>query len=313
MKTIAIAGAGAMGGRVGVALHQAGYEVTLIDRWQAHLDAINTNGVEIQTEDETYTVDIPATSPQEVSDTFDLIIILTKSMDATTMLSELQQVGAITNDTVLLAMMNGLGHEETLSQFVPKSQIYLAVTMWTAGLRGPGQLLLEGTGTIDFQRADGVKDERATDILNAFNKANLNATISDNVFETIWSKATLNSVLNPLCTILDKTIYEFGAYTQARAMIAPLIQEIVTVAEARDVYLNTDQLIQKVEAAYPKEAQGLHYPSMHQDYSKGRLTEIDYLNGQISKYGKDLNVPTPINDMLTHQIHQLEMKNKAIK
>ena len=27
--------------------------------------------------------------------------------------------------------------------------------------------------------------------------------------------------------------------------------------------------------------QGLHYPSMHQDYNRGRLTEIDYLNGQI--------------------------------
>ena len=47
---------------------------------------------------------------------------------------------------------------------------------------------------------------------------------------------------------------------------------------------------------------------MHQDYNKGRLTEIDYLNGQISAYGEELGISTPINTLLTHQIHQLEMK-----
>src|SRR5699024_9241980 len=35
---------------------------------------------------------------------------------------------------------------------------------------------------------------------------------------------------------------------------------------------------------------------------------IDYLNGQISAYGEELGIPTPINTLLTHQIHQLEMK-----
>ncbi|MDN8988805.1 ketopantoate reductase C-terminal domain-containing protein, partial [Staphylococcus aureus] len=47
-------------------------------------------------------------------------------------------------------------------------------------------------------------------------------------------------------------------------------------------------------------------PSKHQDYSNGRLTEKDYLNGQISAYGKELNITTPINTMLTHLVHQLE-------
>ena len=61
-------------------------------------------------------------------------------------------------------------------------------------------------------------------------------------------------------------------------------------------------------ALYPKEAQGLHYPSMHQDYTNGRLTEIDYLNGQIAAYGKTFNISTPINAMLTHLVHQLESK-----
>ena len=75
-----------------------------------------------------------------------------------------------------------------------------------------------------------VKDPRTQeDILN---QAHLNATISNDVFKAIWSKATLNSVLNPLCTILDKTIGELGAY-DSRAMIRPIIEEIVDVAHAK--------------------------------------------------------------------------------
>ncbi|HGH0793081.1 TPA: ketopantoate reductase family protein [Staphylococcus pseudintermedius] len=309
MKKIAIAGAGAMGGRIGSQIKEAGYDVKLIDMWEEHVNTINEKGLEIQTETDTYTLEIPAVLPHQVNETFDLVIILTKSMQAEQMLRTLYDNKAINEDTALLSMMNGLGHGDRLSTIVPKTQIFLAVTMWTAGLRGPGQLLLEGQGSIEFQRADGQADERTERINQVFNDAKLNAKISDNVFKSIWSKATLNSVLNPLCTILDKTINEFSQYEKARDIVEPLIGEIVAVAEARGVSLSAAALLDKIEAAYPNEAQGLHYPSMHQDLYNGRYTEIDYLNGQIAKYGRELGIATPNNEMLTHLIHELEMKH----
>lgn len=309
MQKIAIAGAGAMGGRIGSQIKEAGYDVTLIDMWEDHVNTINEKGLEIQTETDTYTIEIPAVLPHQVNETFDLVIILTKSMQSEDMLRTLYDNKAIHEDTALLSMMNGLGHDERLSNIVPKTQIFLAVTMWTAGLRGPGQLLLEGQGSIEFQRADGHADERTERINKVFNDAKLNATISDNVFKSIWSKATLNSVLNPLCTILDKTINEFSQYDKARDIVKPLIAEIVAVADARGVSLSADALLEKIEAAYPNEAQGLHYPSMHQDLYNGRYTEVDYLNGQIAKYGRELGIATPNNEMLTHLIHELEMKH----
>ncbi|QHW36189.1 2-dehydropantoate 2-reductase [Staphylococcus ursi] len=309
MKKIAIAGAGAMGGRIGSQIKEAGYDVKLIDMWEEHVNTINEKGLEIQTETDTYTLEIPAILPHQVNETFDLVIILTKSMQAEQMLRTLYDNKAINEDTALLSMMNGLGHGDRLSTIVPKTQIFLAVTMWTAGLRGPGQLLLEGQGSIEFQRADGQADERTERINKVFNDAKLNAKISDNVFKSIWSKATLNSVLNPLCTILDKTINEFSQYEKARDIVVPLIAEIVAVAEARGVSLSAAALLEKIEAAYPNEAQGLHYPSMHQDLYNGRYTEVDYLNGQIAKYGRELGIATPNNEMLTHLIHELEMKH----
>lgn len=209
---IAIAGAGAMGGRIGTYLKQSGQDVTLLDYWEAHVNVINNNGMEVQTEHDTYTVEVPAMFPEEVKEAFDIIVLLTKSMQSEQMMQVLKDKGAIKDSTAIISMMNGLGYDERLAHFVPKSQIFLAVTMWTAGLRGSGQLLLEGEGSIDFQRADGVNDTHTEEIANILNKAHLNVTVSDNVFKAIWSKATLNSVLNPLCTILNQTIGEFGEY-----------------------------------------------------------------------------------------------------
>lgn len=45
MYKIGIAGAGAMGGRIGVSIKEAGYDVTLIDYWEAHVKSINTHGM----------------------------------------------------------------------------------------------------------------------------------------------------------------------------------------------------------------------------------------------------------------------------
>ena len=53
MYKIVVAGAGAMGGRIGVALHQAGHNVTLIDDWEVHVQNINNDGMKIQTETDT--------------------------------------------------------------------------------------------------------------------------------------------------------------------------------------------------------------------------------------------------------------------
>ena len=71
MYKIAIAGAGAMGGRIGTYLKQNGEDVVLIDRWQDHIDEINKNGMEIQTETETYTLEIRAMQPEEVKEKFE--------------------------------------------------------------------------------------------------------------------------------------------------------------------------------------------------------------------------------------------------
>jgi 2-dehydropantoate 2-reductase len=45
---------------------------------------------------------------------------------------------------------------------------------------------------------------------------------------------------------------------------------------------------------------------MLQDLEKGKLTEVDAINGAVSAYGRKVNFPTPANDMVVDIIHRIE-------
>ncbi len=47
-------------------------------------------------------------------------------------------------------------------------------------------------------------------------------------------------------------------------------------------------------------------PSMLQDFERGKITEIDFINGYVAKLGRDLRVPTPVNDAITEMVHTIE-------
>jgi 2-dehydropantoate 2-reductase len=46
--------------------------------------------------------------------------------------------------------------------------------------------------------------------------------------------------------------------------------------------------------------------SMLQDIEKGKLTEVDAINGAVSDYGRMVGCPTPANDKVVEIIHRIE-------
>jgi 2-dehydropantoate 2-reductase len=45
---------------------------------------------------------------------------------------------------------------------------------------------------------------------------------------------------------------------------------------------------------------------MLQDLEKGKLTEVDSINGAVSEYGRKVGFPTPMNDTVVQIIHDIE-------
>lgn len=297
-----IAGSGAMGCRFGYQLHKIGQEVKLLDMWQDHIDAIKNNGLQITGEIED-NVKLDIMRPEEATEKADLIILFTKAMQLPEMLQNIKQI--ITKDTKVLCLLNGLGHEDVIRKYLPEENILMGVTVWTAGLKTPGTVLLKGTGTVNLQSLDSSGVEDAKKIVEILNEAGLNVTYDDDVVPSIWRKACVNGTMNSTCALLDCTIGEFFSSENGISVVKQIIHEFVQVGTAEGIELNESEIVDYVMATSVKAA--AHYPSMHQDLIQNhRLTEIDYINGAVSRKGKELGISTPYCDMITDLIHSKE-------
>ncbi|MGY3724270.1 ketopantoate reductase [Granulicatella balaenopterae] len=297
-----IAGSGAMGCRFGYQLHQVGQEVILLDNWQDHIKAVQEHGLQI-VGDEEVTVEIPMMLPTQATKEADLIILFTKAMQLPQMLQDIKQV--IGENTKVLCLLNGLGHEEVIRQYVPEKNILMGVTVWTAGLQGPGKAILQGTGSVNLQSIDQSGVEKAKEIVAILNEANLNVTYDEDVVPSIWRKACVNGTMNSTCALLDCTIGEFFKSPEAVAVVKTIIHEFVEVGTAEGVELDEAAIVKYVMDTSVKAAH--HYPSMHQDLvQNNRRTEIDFINGAVARKGNRLNIQTPYCQMITDLIHAKE-------
>ncbi|MGG5460969.1 2-dehydropantoate 2-reductase [Clostridium sp. B9] len=302
---ITIVGAGAMGSRFGYMLHEAGNTVQLVDGWKAHVDAINEKGLAIEENGQVKYVKIPAMLPQEAKEVPELMILFTKSMGLESMLKSVKHI--IGEHTRVLCLLNGLGHDETLEKYIDRKNILMGVTLWTAGLAGPGHAVLTGDGSLEVQNLDPKMNVEAREICDILSEAGLKAHYSEDVIFSIWRKACVNGTLNSTCTILDCNIKEFGELKEASELIRSIIKEFASIAEKYNVTLNVEEVARGIEKIYDPSQAGEHYPSMHQDLIQNhRLTEIDYINGYVSRKGKEFNISTPYNDLLTTFVHAKE-------
>lgn len=306
MKVI-IAGAGAMGSRFGIMLHKGGNDVTLVDGWPDHVNAIKKNGLKANFNGEDITVNIPVMLQSEIeaSEKADLIILFTKAMQLDKMLQDVKPL--ISDQTKILCLLNGIGHEDTIEKYIPMENIFIGNTMWTAGLVGPGEVKLFGNGSVELQNLGKGQENAAKELANFLSKSNLNAKYSDNIHYSIYRKACVNGTMNCLCSILDVNMAELGATKPAHDMVVTVVNEFAAVAKHEGVDLDVKEVVEHVESCFDPETIGKHYPSMYQDLIKNhRLTEIDYINGAVSRKGKKYSIPTPYCDLLTQLIHAKE-------
>lgn len=297
-----IAGSGAMGCRMGYNLFKAGNEVIFLDSWDEHIKAVQENGLKITGDVEDQAM-VTMMRPEEATKEADLIIVLVKAMYLPSMLDKLK--GIIGENTKVLCLLNGLGHEDVIKQYVPEKNVLLGVTIWLATLKGPGHAHLEGDGTIFFKSVDPSGREKGEEVAKMLDEAGLKATYNDDVMPLIWRKAAVNATMNGTCALLDCIIRDLFASEGGLNVVNAIIDEAVAVAKADGVNIDRETM-----AGYVKESSEVaahHYPSLHQDLvQKNRKTEIDFINGAIVRKGEKYGIPTPVNKTIVDLVHARE-------
>lgn len=302
---IYIAGAGAMGCRFGAALHKVGQEVILLDNWEDHIAAIQDKGLTI-TGDVEEVVNLTIMRPTEASRLADVVIVFTKAHQLRQMLTDIQPIlGA---KTKVVCLLNGLGHADTMAEFVAKENLLMGVTIWTAGLKAPGQVELKGSGNLTIQGLGEPAQAFGRDFALLLSQAGLNASYTDDVLRAIWTKAMVNGTMNASSALLDANIARLLASPTAIEVIKAVLDEFIAVAAHEGVAFDLEETYDFVERA--SLAVGHHYPSMHQDLIQSkRLTEVDHLNGFVAQKSAELGLAAPYCQLITQLIHAREEIN----
>jgi 2-dehydropantoate 2-reductase len=287
---IAILGAGAMGSLFGGLLAEAGETVTLIDINAAHLDAIRSQGLRLESDQGDRQIKTLRTCrPDQAIAPPDLLIVFTKTLHSKAALEGVR--AAMSERTHVLSLQNGLGNLEALQSFVPLERILLGVTTWPADLVGPGHVRSHGAGFIRMMSADGVERPVTAQVVAALAASGLHCEADGNVWAAIWEKVAFNAALNSLCAVCACSVGELAGVEDGVQLALAIVDEVLQVARASGIDVDADKCRANVLDAIDRHTD--HKPSMLQDILAGRRTEVESINGAVVSKAQALGIAAP--------------------
>ena len=327
---VTVVGAGAIGGTVGVLLHQAGHDVVLVDRDAAHVAAIDRDGFRISG-----CVDaierVPAIAPDGLADLvrrggpLGLVVLAVKAMDTEAATERI--LPHLATDGVVVSYQNGL-NEERIARIVGPERTIGAFVHFGADLVEPGHVVLANRVTTYLGELDGRDTPRLRRIAEVLSAATPVA-ITDNLAGYLWGKLCYAALAYAVSTV-DAPVDEVVAVPAAREAIRGAVAEVVDVARAQGIRLEdihgfaarafdrrnpgrvaaTEALFDRW-AAEGKTATKRHM-GIHRDLKvRRRRTEVDEHLGPVVERGRAAGVATPINALLVELIHQIERGERA--
>lgn len=313
---ITIVGPGALGCLVGASLVKSGEDVWFLDKIAERAKILNANGIRIEGLTE-LSVKAKATCDAKEIGVSELVIICVKSYDTEEAAKEARS--AIGDNTLVLTLQNGLGNEETIAEIVGQEKVIGAVTAHGATLLGDGRAKHAGKGETVIGRwytPPARKDvkkwyiprRRLEEIASVLKKAGLETKISDSIKDVIWSKLIISVGINALGAITRLKNGDLLEYEGSRNIMRQAVLEAVKVAKRRRIDLTYSDPMKKIESVCAS-CSG-NFCSMLQDVLSKDRTEIDYINGAIVSEGKNLNIPTPVNAVLTDLVKAVEASYK---
>src|SRR5215475_11987328 len=289
---IAVVGAGAVGGYFGGMFARAGAPIVFIGR-KHFAEAVNSKGLVL---DRLHGQErISALAAVEMSNVRDCSLILLSVKANDTLATAKEMASFVRQDATVVCLQNGVDNADQVRAVanvaaVP-AVVYVAVSVPESGRvkhLARGDLIV------------GPPSEETTYLADVFARAGIPCRISDNIQGELWLKLLRNCALNAISALGHVRYGQIVQSEDERKLMEQIVDEVLSVARAAGVVLpGVDNRESGMAAAMELATQMADaFSSTAQDLNRGRLTEIDALNGYISRRGAELGIPVPGNHAL---------------
>jgi 2-dehydropantoate 2-reductase len=303
---ICILGAGSLGSAIGGVLAESGVDVTLLSRSAAHVDAIRRDGLRLVEDERDRTVRVRAAMTAKEIGPVDLVVVLVKAPETRQAIADAMPM--IGTETIVVSLQNGLGHEEILSEMLGPQRVLAGRTYCGGVLLAPGRVRIgiRGKETIMGEVVGG-RSARVEAVAATFARAGLRTIVRTDIMGAIWDKLLVNVATGALCGITGLPYGLLYRLPEIEACAVAAVREAMAVARAAGVTLT----FHDPREAWLKAGAGLSgefKTSMLQSLERGRMTEIDTINGAVVAQGRRYGVPTPVNETLVACIKGIERR-----
>jgi 2-dehydropantoate 2-reductase len=328
-KKILFVGAGAIGSYIGSFLSRAGHDVTMVDPWAEQVETIRKKGISVTGPHDPFEAHPKAfhlNESQRLPRDFEIAFVAMKVYDtawaAQLALRHLAPNGFIVAsencwpDPIVASVA---GASRSLGLIMSK----IGVAVWKPGQVERGAEKGQGTGHDVFRvgEHDGRITPRAKELAEILSVVD-GSQVTENLWGERWSKLCANAMGNPVQGMSTLGSFDIASSEVGRAITIHLASESARVglalgyripkfngntaeqwaaAERRDVYETLDKQLT------PTGTSGRNWrASMGQDVTKGRPTEIDYMNGHVVAKGREVGVPTPVSAATVEMVREVD-------
>jgi len=288
--SVAIMGAGGIGGYFGARLAAAGHRVSFIARGR-HLEACRRDGMKVLSErgDLHVTEAVFTDDPGEIGPV-DVVLFMVKAYD--TEGAARQCAPLIGPNTAVITFQNGVKSVETLSEVLGAGHVMGGAANISAIIEEPGVIRhYAQLQTLRFGELDDRRSDRAEAFRAACEGAGIDAVILENTMVGLWTKFVFLASVSAANCLTRQDMGVIRGEGPMRRLTADLIAEAVAVARARGIALPDDQVDQTLATidALPATMKA----SMLAALERGDRLEADWLCGDVAAMGDALGVDTP--------------------
>ncbi len=320
-KRIAVVGTGANGAAFGADMIRAGLDVTFIEQWPAHVEAMRANGLRVEMPEETVTTLIRVFHMCEVAtlrEPFDIVFLGVKAYDTRWACELIKPL--VAEDGLVVGLQNGMTIDDVAS-IMGAGRTLGAVIEVAAGMFEPG-VVVRQTGPAGTWFGIGAYDEstrgREAEVVDVLRHAG-EAEIKEDIRSAKWMKLVVNAAEFLPSAILNLPLAEAVELPGIRDVMMASGREAVRTALALGNELVPIFGHKRVEANDPDRYVTVLFDAMLtgwtlsdtkvavlQDWIKERRAEVDDINGLVVREQMKLGGEAPVNTGLVEIAHRIE-------
>lgn len=306
-------GGGAIGSCLGADLTDAGHEVTIIDQWPQHVEAMKTRGLRIRLPDGDFDIAIDARHLCELAalnPEFEMVLLAVKSYDTRWMVEPIRPY--LAEDGVLVGIQNSM-NDDTIADIVGRERTVGCVVELSGETYTPG-VVQRDTPRAGTWFAIGELDGTTTSRLNEI-KAILDnvgtVDVTGNIYGAKWTKLVVNSMTMGPYSLLGIKNWDAVELPGMIEISVAIGRESIAVGRALDHRMepvfglsaddfagsSDEVLVTMIKTLTRHVGRNATTAPIH-DHLKGRRSEIEFINGLVAHRGREVGVPTPHNDVI---------------